>query len=169
MKRSKNNKSNGPDQYSNEVYKTFWPELNKWMLKLFNKYREENKINESQWGGITTCIPKRDKCRNEIENWRPITLMNSTYKSYSAIFADRIKLTLNKLIHPNQKGFIKDRFIGENIRQTYDMINYCKLNKIKGLIALIDFEKAFDSINWDFISKTLKTFDFGKNLINWIK
>ena len=49
------------------------------------------------------------------------------------------------------------------------MINYCNENKIKGLIVLIDFEKAFDSIDWEFISKTLKIFNFGTNMINWIK
>ena len=168
IKRAKNNKSPGPDGYSNEFYKIFWPELNKWMLKLFKKYREENKLNETQLGGIITCIPKGDKSRNELKNWRPITLLNSTYKFYSAILADRIKLTLNKLIHSDQKGFITGRFIGENIRQTYDMINYCKENKIKGLIVLIDYEKAFDSIDWDFIANTLKIFNFGPNKIKWI-
>ena len=48
------------------------------------------------------------------------------------------------------------------------MINYCNENKLKGLIVLIDFEKAFDSIDWEFISKTLKFFNFGPNIIKWI-
>ena len=169
IKKSKNNKSPGPDGFLNEFYKLFWPELNKWMLKLFNNYRKINEINETQLGGIITCIPKGDKNRNEIKNWRPITLLNSTYKFYSSILAERIKSTLNKLIHPDQKGFIKDRFIGENIRLTYDMIEYCKENKTKGLIVLIDFEKAFDSIDWGFISNTLKSFNFGPNILKWIK
>ena len=95
--------------------------------------------------------------------------MNSTYKFYSAILADRIKSTLNKLIHLDQKGFIENRFIGENIRITYDTIDNCKQKNIKGLIVLVDFEKAFDSINWDFISKALKIFNFGTNIINLIK
>ena len=68
-----------------------------------------------------------------------ITLLNSTYKFYSAILADRIKSTLNKLIHLDQKGFIENRFIRENIRITYDMIDNCKQKNIKGLIVLVDF------------------------------
>ena len=59
--------------------------------------------------------------------------------------------------------------MGENIRLTYDMIEYFKENKIQGLIVLIDFEKAFDSIDWGFISNTLKSFNFGPNIIKWIK
>ena len=40
----------------------------------FNKYRENNNINESQLGGTITCKPKEDKLRNELKNWRPITI-----------------------------------------------------------------------------------------------
>ena len=64
---------------------------------------------------------------------------NSTYKFYSAILANRLKQILNKLIHPNQKGFVEGRFIGENIRLTYDIIDHCNKNNIKGLIVLIDY------------------------------
>ena len=138
------------------------------MIKLFNNFREYNKLNESQLGGIITCIPKGDKIRNELKNWRPITLLNSTYKLSSAILANCLKQDLNKLIYTDQKGFVKDRFIGGNIRLTYDIIDHCNKNKINGLIVLIDYEKAFDSINWDFITKTLKLFNIGDNIIQWI-
>ena len=73
------------------------------------------------------------------------------------------------IIHIDQKGFIKGRFIGENTRLTYDIIEECNSKNIDGLIILIDFEKAFDSISWDFISKTLEFFDFGKKNIKWIE
>ena len=138
------------------------------MIKLFNNFREHNELNKSQLGGLITCIPKGDKLRNELQNWRPITLLNATYKLYSAILANRLKQVLDKLIHPDQKGFVEGRFIGENIRLTYDIIDHCNKNKINGLIVLIDYEKAFDSINWDFITKTLKLFNFGDNIIKWI-
>ena len=49
------------------------------------------------------------------------------------------------------------------------MIEYCKENKTKGLIVLINFEKAFDSMDWGFISNTLKSFNFGPNILKWIK
>ena len=168
IQKSKNNKSPGPAGFSNEFYKIFWPELGQWINKLFNNYRETNELNESQLGGIITCIPKGDKNRNEIKKWRAITLLNSTYKFYSSILAERIRSTLNNLIHTDQKGFIKNRFIGENIRLTYDMINFCNEYKIKGLIVFVDFQKASDSIDWDFISKTLKSFNFGDSIIKWI-
>ena len=45
----------------------------------------------------------------------------------------------------------------------------CNRKNIDGLVILIDFEKAFDSISWKFISKTLEIFNFGEKSINWVK
>ena len=60
------------------------------------------------------------------------------------------------------------RFIGENIRQVYDIMSYTELNNIPGLLLLIDFEKAFDSVSHEFIFKTLDLFNFGDGFKRWI-
>ena len=168
VKKSKNNKSPGPDGFTNEFYKIFWPNLKIILLKLLNSYRKKKLINPSQLNGTITCIPKGGKIRNNIKNWRPITLLNSIYKYFSSIIAERLKHILPKLIHSNQTGFINGRFIGENTRLTYYIITECNLQNSKGLILLIDFEKAFDSISSEFITKTLKIFNFGTDTVNWI-
>ena len=139
------------------------------LLKLLNSYRSKNCLNPAQLEGTITCIPKGGKVRHYLKNWRPITLLNSIYKFFSSIIAYRIKNYLPKLIHYDQKGFINGRFIGENSRLMYDIINACNNQNSNYLIILIDFEKAFDSISWDFITKTLKIFNFGDNTIQWIK
>ena len=64
---------------------------------------------------------------------------------------------------------MKNRFIGENISLIDSIINYANVEQIKGLLLFIDFEKAFDSIEWSFIQKTLKYYNFGNSLITWIK
>jgi hypothetical protein len=51
----------------------------------------------------------------------------------------------------DQTGFISGRYIGDNIRLIYDMLQFTEENDIPGLLLLIDFEKAFDSISWDFL------------------
>lgn len=56
-------------------------------------------------------------------------------------------------------GFFKNRFIGENIRIAYDIMRSIECYDIFGLLMSIDFEKAFDTISWDFIFKTF--FNFG--------
>ena len=169
VKKAKNNKSPGPDGFTNEFYKIFWPNIKNLLLKLLNIYKHKGQINPAQLEGIITCIPKGGKLRNNLKNWRPITLLNSIYKFYSGILAERIKTILPNIIHSDQKGFIKGRFIGENTRLIYDIIEACNRKKIEGVIILIDFEKAFDSISWKFIQKTLQTLNFGNKSISWVK
>ena len=92
------------------------------------------------------------------------------YKIISGYIAKRIKPVLDSILHPDQKGFVSGRFIGKVVRTTYDTIHYAKENKLSGILLLIDFEKAYDSISFSFITKDLKFLDFGKdlNLINWV-
>ena len=73
------------------------------------------------------------------------------YKTASGAIANKIKLVINKLINKDQTGFIKGRYIGENIRLIYNLMNYTEENNIPGLLLLIDFEKVFDSLSWQFI------------------
>ena len=86
--------------------------------------------------------------------------MNVIYKLASGSIAERMKTVLDKLINKDQTGFIKGRFIGENIRLVYDIMHFTEQNNIPGLIMLIDFEKAFDTISWQFISQVLDFFLF---------
>ena len=73
------------------------------------------------------------------------------------------------MIGENQKGFVQGRFIGENTILTLDILNETKLSGNKGLMILVDFEKAFDSISWDYISKILTAFNFNSKTIAIIK
>ena len=58
---------------------------------------------------------------------------------------------LPKIIYSDQKGFMKGRYTGENIRLLYDVLLYTETEKIPGLLLMVDFEKAFDSVSWSFI------------------
>ena len=98
---------------------------------------------------------KGAKFETKLKNWQPITPLNSIYKFFSGIIAERLKTLLHKLIHFDQKGFVNGICIGENTRQTYDIMKECENQNLEGIIILIDFEKAFDSISWNLISKTL--------------
>ena len=67
-----------------------------------------------------------------------------------------MRKVLAKAINYDQTGFLKKQFIGENIRLLDSIINYTNTERIPGLLFFVDFEKAFDSVQWSFIEKTLK-------------
>ena len=126
-------------------------------------------MSVTQRQGVITCIPKEGKSKEFLKNWRPITLLNSTYKLASSCIAERIKSVLSHLISNDQTGFIPGRYIGENCRLIYDILHFTEENDIAGILLLIDFEKVFDSISWSFIYNTLKFFNFGESVIEWVK
>ena len=75
---------------------------------------------------------------------------------------------IDKIINKDQTGFLKGRYTGENTRLIYDLMNYTEQNNIPGLLLLIDFEKAFDSLSWSFVQKALKFLNFGPTICRWI-
>ena len=107
-------------------------------------------------------IPKGEKDKTFLKNWRPLTLLNSLYKILSGCIANRIKPCLETIIHGDQKGFVSNRYIGEAVRSTYDVIQWAKENNKTGVILLIDFEKAYDSLSFSYINKCVKFLDFGQ-------
>ena len=98
-----------------------------------------------------------------MSNWRPLTLLNTLYKLISSILAERLKNVLNRILGPHQKAYIPGRFISEATKNTHDVIEQAIRTKNPGLAILVDFEKAFDSVSFEFIQKTLEIFGFGQN------
>ena len=118
---------------------------------------------------IITCLPKGQKDRKYIKNWRPISLLSVVYKLASATIAERLKLILPEIISPHQSGFMSGRSMADCTRLVYDLMSYTEKNKIPGLLMLIDFEKAFDSVSWSFLYNVLEYFGFDDKFTNWIK
>ena len=118
--------------------------------------------------GIITLIHKENKSRQKITNYRPICLLNTVYKIASASIANRIKTVIDKLIRKDQSGFISGRYIGDNTRIVYDLMQFVDEKNTPGLLLLIDFEKAYDSLSWSFMKNVLKSFNFGPSIIKWI-
>ena len=103
-----------------------------------------------------------------LSNWQPITLLNVDYKILARAIAKRIESKLPKLVHSDQTGFVKGRYIGQNVRLLNDLMEFTESNKLPGILLFIDFEKAFDTFKWSFIHHALTFFNFGPNIRKWI-
>ena len=168
LKNMKNDKSPGTDGMTANFFKFFWKDLGQFIIRSLNEGFQKGKMSITQREGIITCIPKGDKPRQFLKNWRPISLLNVVYKIGSSCIANRIKAVLPELINEDQTGFVPGRYIGDNLRLLYDIMYYLKNENLPGLLVSIDFEKAFDSIDWGFMEKVLKYFGFGCDIIKWV-
>ena len=130
---------------------------------------ETGELSTSQKQAIIKLLEKKGKDRILLKNWRPISLLNVDYKIISKALAIRMKKVLPKIISINQSGYVDERFIGDSLRTISDIMYYTKEKELSGILLCIDFEKAFDSISWDYLFKSLDAFNFGEYFKTWIK
>ena len=90
-------------------------------------------------------------------------------KIHSKSLEEKLKHVFPELISSNQTTYVKNRCISESGRLISDEIDMCDILDIPGYLVILDIEKAFDSLDHDFLLSVLKIFGFGENFIYWIK
>ena len=169
LKSMKNNKTPGIDGIPTDFLKVFWFYLKHFIQRSLNCCFRKGKLSYSMRQAIIICLPKDTKDRRFLKNWRPISLLCVTYKLALTVIANRMKPYIDKIVSKSQTGFLSGRNISESTRLIYDIMHYTEVKKINGILLLIDFAKAFDSISWTFIYKILSYFGFDDDLLKWIK
>jgi mannosylglycoprotein endo-beta-mannosidase len=117
--------------------------------------------------GMITLIPKSED-RARLNNWKPITLLGSIYKVLAKTLAGRIQTDLTVIIRPNQTGFVEGRSILDNVFMAQKGLGWAEENNQDLVLLLLDFEKAFDRIEWDFLFKALDKLDFSPTWVRWV-
>ena len=169
IKGMNNGKTPGSDGIPVEFYKIFWIDLKDLLKEVIQTGLEEKFLHETARQGIINLIPKQGKDSRLLKNLRPITLLNVDYKIIEKILANRLKKVMNKLINPDQKGFMAERNISTNIRKICDIITYTQLYNIPAQVTSYDFQKAFDRVTHNCLFAALEMFNFGPNIIQWTK
>ena len=169
LKAFKNGKTPGTDGLNAEFYKFFWHDIKQFLLASINYSLEYGTLSIAQRRAIISLLPKGDKDRLYLKNWRPISLLNVDYKILAKALANRLIEFLPQLIDEDQTGYVKKRFIGNNIRIIEDIMIYTTKNKISGILLSVDFEKAFDSVSWKFLAKCLEAFNFGPKFRSYVQ
>ena len=96
-----------------------------------------------------------------LKNWHPIALLNTDYKIIAKLLAKRLQAVLPLIISDDQSGYLEGRNISNNLRNILDIIDFTKTYNLNGMIIFVDFEKAFDTVCWDFLQRCLEVFNFG--------
>ena len=96
-------------------------------------------------------------------------MLNVDTKLISKTLASRLKEVLPTLISPQQTAYVKGRNISESGRLISDILEICDNQNINGYMVTMDIEKAFDSLDHDFLLTVLEKIGFGNFFISWIK
>ena len=119
----KTNKAPGLTGLTIEFYQTFWNKIGDLVINSLNVGYMKGELSHLQKQSVFSLLYKKGDPEN-LENWRPISLLNTDYKIGTRILAKRMQLILPKLISMDQQGYIKNRNICFNIRQIQDIIDY---------------------------------------------
>ena len=169
LKEMNNGSAPGCDGLTIEFLKFFWIDLKDHILKSFKSSFNKGILSISQRSAIITLIHKgKELPREDMKNWRPISLTNSDYKLLAKCLALRMNTVIHNLIKSDQVGYIKGRQSSTHLRLIDDVIDQMNKNNKPGLLATIDMFHAFDCISKEFMIKTFKKFGFGPTFISWV-
>ncbi len=118
--------------------------------------------------GIITLISKSSN-HARLNNWRPITLLGNIYKILAKVLVGRLQTILPNIIRPNQTGFVEGRSILNNVFIAQESMSWAKESNQDLVLLLLDFEKTFNRIEWDFLFDALEKLGFGSTWIRWVK
>jgi len=162
-------KSPGNDGLTKEFYIHFWDLVGDSVYESFMEAKVKGTLSPSQRQALIKLIAKKDRDKRFIENWRPISLLNVDTKILSKTIATKLKTVLPTLVRSDQTAYVPGRFIGESCRLISDVIETADKLNIEGWLVTMDIQKAFDSVDHDFLFCVLENAGFGEPFLNWIK
>ncbi|GJV38278.1 RNA-directed DNA polymerase, eukaryota, partial [Tanacetum coccineum] len=161
-------KSPGPDGFSFSFYRHFWHVIEKDVFEAVDYFFMYGEIPNGCNSNFISLIPKILDA-NIVKDFRPISLIGSLYKIIAKILVNRLVGVLGDLVNEVQSAFVADRQILDGPFILDEVLQWCRRKKKHALIFKVDFEKAFDSVRWDFVDDVLNKFGFGERWRTWIQ
>lgn len=163
-------KAPGPDGFPGFFYHNYWNIVGEKVCEAIKHFFSNGFLLKELNLTNLVLIPKV-QAPESLTQYRPISLCNFTVKIITKILANRLKGILNELISPNQSAFVPSRMIQDNIIIAHEIFEYLK--RIRGgkggFMALkLDFNKAYDRVEWDFLEALLRKLGFHEKWINWV-
>lgn len=168
LKQMKKNKCPGLDGLTPEFYLRFWPYLAKAFHKLFTDIVKNNLLHTTARDSIFSLLDKPDKNPLHVKNWRPLTLLNTDYKIFAKVLANRMLQVLPYIVSQDQFGYLKGRSISDNLLDLMSVIQHCEDNQLEAILISVDFKRAYDSVSHKALLEILKAFNFGDNFIKMV-
>ncbi|KAJ9539315.1 hypothetical protein OSB04_032048 [Centaurea solstitialis] len=161
-------KSPGPDGFSLQFFKAFWSTIKGDLMRDIKLFEDHTSLGQGSNASFITLIPK---CADPLSlcDYRPVSLIGSFYKVIAKAMANRLKLVIDHVIGKEQTGFLKGRSILEGPLIISEVISWAKFAKRKDFVFKVDFDKAFDSVSWEYLDEVMEQMRFGQKWRRWIK
>jgi len=162
-------KSPGNDGLTVGLYRTIWPWIADHFMATIQHALKVGELAKSQTQSVIRLILKKDKDPLELKSWRPISLMNVDVKILSKVLTARLEKVAASLVGEDQHAFVKGRNIHHGTRLMQQAIESLERSKEKGAIIAIDFRKAFDTIDHEYIWACLESAGLDRAFISAVR
>lgn len=162
-------KTPGAERLPTEFYKQYSEQILSRLHKVMAKALDGGVLLASVAEAIIVVIPKPGKNPELCTSYRPISLLNVDFKILTKVLASRVNDVILTLIHEDQTGFMPGKGTDINLRRLYTVLAASDHLTPSDLVASIDAEKAFDSVEWVYLWEVLCRFGFGFNFISWVR
>ncbi|GJV23353.1 RNA-directed DNA polymerase, eukaryota [Tanacetum coccineum] len=160
-------KTPGPDGFTFGFYRRYWNLIEGDVVRAVKWFFHHGRIPNGGNSSFITLIPKVPNA-NMVKDFRPISLIGSVYKIVAKILANRLAMVIDYLVSDTQSAFVKDRQILDGPFILNEVVQWCKRKGRQVMFFKVDFEKAFDSVRWEFVIDILRKFGVGDKWCQWI-
>lgn len=168
IKGCNNFKAPGPDGFNFSFIKKAWKFMKSEIMNFFKEFHSNAKLAKGINSSFLALIPKVDGAAS-FNEFRPICLVGCVYKILSKALANRFKRSVHLMIGEAQAAFVGGKHIPDGALVANEIIHLWKNNKKGGILLKIDFQKAYDCVNWNFLLDLLRKMGCGEKWCNWIK
>ena len=174
LKRCERGKAPGCDGLTYEFYRAFWPVLGERLSEVFQaafEQGDEGRLPSSMLLGIVTLVYKGPKAgpRTQLRCYRPLTMLNCDYKILAKAIACRLAEPLTLVVDDTQTAFLPGRSIVDNVLTHLEEVDYLEATQQPGVIAFVDFEKAYDKVSRPWAVRCMQAMGFGPRAVRWVR
>jgi hypothetical protein len=153
VKSSEGNKSPDPDGFNFPFIKKFWYLMKDEVRIMFDQFHANEVIHKGLLAYFVTLIPKVSSPMT-LKDFRPISLLGCLYKLLAKVLARRLASVMDSIISRSQLAFVKGRNLVDGVLVANELVDYAKKTKSECMVLKVDFEKAYDSVDWGFFWST---------------
>ena len=161
-------KSPGPDGLNFKFIKQFWHIFKPDFLRFLDEFHVNGIFPKGSNASFIALILKVVEPQM-LNDYRPISLIGCTYKIVAKILANRLKKVMPLIIHERQTTFIEGRHMLHSVMIANEAVEEAKRCQKPRIVFKVDYEKAYDSVSWEFLIYMMRRMGFCNKWIQWIE
>jgi len=160
-------RSPGLDGLNFKFIKQFWEVIKPDFLRFFDEFYVNGVFPRGLNASFIALIPKVADPQ-VLNDYRPISLIGCTYKILAKVLANKLKKVMHSIINERQSTFIEGRHMLHSVVIANEVVEEAKRCQKPCFVFKVDYEKAYDSMSWEFLFYMMRIMGFVSKWIQWM-